>query len=104
MPENEKAASSPPFRIFETRQFSKDLAGFGPAVQKRVETKLRAYVYPILRQDPYFGPNIKRLKNWEPPTWRYRVGEWRFFYEVDAQRSTVFLVAADHRKQAYRSR
>ena len=104
MPESAKAGSSPPFRIFETRQFSEDLASFGPAVRVRLEAKVREYVYPTLRQNPHFGPNIKRLKNWEPPTWRYRVGEWRFFYEVDGMEKTVFLVAADHRRQAYRSR
>ena len=80
------------------------MARLGPAVQKRVETKLRAHIYPLLRQDPFFGPNIKRLKNWEPPTWRFRVGEWRFFYEVDGEGRTVYVVAADHRKQAYLSR
>jgi mRNA-degrading endonuclease RelE of RelBE toxin-antitoxin system len=32
------------------------------------------------------------------------VGEWRFFYEVDDEERIVFMVAADHRKQAYRSR
>jgi len=98
------AGSSLPFRIFETRQFSKDLASFGPAVSARLESKLREYIYPTLRQNPYFGPNIRRLKNWQPPTWRYRVGEWRFFCEVDEKQKTVFLIAADHRKQAYRSR
>jgi mRNA interferase RelE/StbE len=98
------AGSSLSFRIFETRQFSKDLASFGPAVSARLEAKLREYIYPTLRQNPYFGPNIKRLKNWQPPTWRYRVGEWRFFYEADEKQKTVFLIAADHRKQAYRSR
>ncbi|MGD1154213.1 MAG: type II toxin-antitoxin system RelE/ParE family toxin [Terriglobia bacterium] len=104
MPESAKASSSPPFRIFETHQFSKDLARLGPALQKRIEAKLRDYVYPILRQNPCFGPNINRLKNWEPLTWRCRIGEWRLFYEIDDQERTVFLVAADHRKQAYRSR
>ena len=102
MLESAKAGSSPPFRIFEARQFSKDLASFGPAIRARLEAKLRDHIYPILRENPYWGPNIKRLKNWEPPTWRYRVGEWRFFYEIDAAERIVFLVAADHRKQAYR--
>ncbi len=58
--------------------------------------------YPALRNNPRRGPNIKRLKNWEPPTWRYRVGDWRFFYEIDDRRRLVFMTAADHRKQAYR--
>jgi mRNA interferase RelE/StbE len=102
MPESAKAGSSPRFRIFEARQFSKDLASFGPAVRARLEARLHDHIYPILRENPYGGPNIKRLKNWEPPTWRYRVGDWRFFYEIDATEKIVFLVAADHRKQAYR--
>jgi mRNA interferase RelE/StbE len=104
MPESDKVGSSPPYRIFETRQFSKDLARLGAVAQKRIEAKLLEYVYPTLRQNPYFAPNIKRLKNWEPSTWRYRVGEWRFFYEVDDEKRIVFMVAADHRKQGYRSR
>jgi mRNA-degrading endonuclease RelE of RelBE toxin-antitoxin system len=41
---------------------------------------------------------------WEPSTGRYRVGEWRVFYEVGDQEGTVFMLAADHRKPAYRSR
>ncbi len=102
MHESAKVGTSPPFRIFETRQFSKDLAGFGPAVRNRIESKLQAYVYPILRQNPYLGPNIKRLKNWDPPTWRFRVGEWRFFYEIDEADRSVLMISADHRKQAYR--
>jgi len=50
MPESGKAGSSLLYRIFETRQFSKDLACLGTATAKRVEAKLRDYAYPILRQ------------------------------------------------------
>lgn|SRR5262247_701024 len=98
----ERGGSSDPFRIFQTRQFLADLAGLGITPQKRIETKLRDYIYPILRDNPYFGPNIRRLKNWDPPTWRYRVGDWRFFYEIDEKQRIVFMTAADHRKEAYR--
>ena len=90
------------YRIFETRQFLRDLGRLGPAAQKRLEAKLRQHVYPVLCDNPHFGPNIKRLKNWEPPTWRYRVGDWRFFYEIDEQDRVVSMTAADHRRQAYR--
>ena len=90
------------YRIFETRQFLRDLARLGPAARKRLETKLRQHVYPLLRDNPHFGPSIKRLKNWEPPTWRYRVGDWRFFYEIDEQERVVSMTAADHRREAYR--
>jgi mRNA interferase RelE/StbE len=101
MPKGEEADSFRPFRIFETRQFAADLAGLGSAAQKRLEAKLRGYIYPILRQTPHAGSNIKRLKNWDSPTWRYRVGDWRFFYEIDETRHIVFMTAADHRKDAY---
>jgi mRNA interferase RelE/StbE len=90
------------YRIFETRQFLRDLARLGPAAEKRLAAKLRQHVYPVLRENPHFGPNIKRLKNWEPPTWRYRVADWRFFYEIDEQDPVVSMTAADHRRQAYR--
>lgn len=97
-----RGGSSPLYKIFETRQFLKDLARFGAANEERIEAKLRGYVYPLLREDPHSGPNIKRLKNWQPPAWRYRIGDLRFFYEVDEERRIVFMTAADHRRQAYR--
>jgi len=90
------------YRIFETRQFLRDLERLGPAARRRLEAKLRQHVYPILRDNPHLGPNIKRLKNWEPPTWRYRVADWRFFYEIDERDRVVSMLAADHRRQAYR--
>ena len=102
MPKSEEAGSFQRFKVFETRRFLADLAGLGIVSQRRLEAKLRDYVYPILRQTPHSGSNIKRLKNWDPPTWRYRVGDWRFFYEIDEKPRIVFMTAADHRKQAYR--
>ncbi len=102
MPKNTEAESSPPNKSFETRQFLRDLGRLGSAARARLESKLREYVYPALRGNPRWGPNIKRLKNWEPPTWRYRVGDWRFFYEVDEKKRSVFMTASDHRRQAYR--
>jgi mRNA interferase RelE/StbE len=78
------------------------VARLGSVAQRRLEAKLREHVYPILCENPHFGPNIKRLKNWDPPTWRYRVGEWRFFYEVEEKTRIIFMTAADHRKEAFR--
>ena len=102
MPESERGGSSLPFRIFETQGFLTDLARLGIVAQKRMEAKLQGYVYPVLRENPRYGPNIKRLKSWEPATWRYRVGDWRFFYEIDEKQRIIFMTAADHRKEAYR--
>jgi mRNA interferase RelE/StbE len=80
----------------------RDLAGLGAVAERRLEAKLREHVYPVLRENPHFGPNVKRLKSWDPPTWRYRIGDWRLFYEIDQQQRIVFMTVADHRKQAYR--
>jgi mRNA interferase RelE/StbE len=102
MPGSAKGGSLPPYRIFETRHFLRDLARLGAVAARRLEAKLREHVYPILRENPHFGPNVKRLKSWRPPTWRYRIGDWRLFYEIDEQQRIVFMTVADHRKQAYR--
>jgi mRNA interferase RelE/StbE len=58
-------------------------------------------VYPQLKTEPQFGPNIKKIKSWHPPTWRYLVGDWRFFYEIDKQKNIILMTAAHQRKDAY---
>lgn len=63
--------------------------------------KLQTYAYPQLRQQPYFGKNIKKLRNYSPDTWRYRIGDYRFFYTIDDRRKIVFMLAIDHRGSAY---
>ena len=89
------------YRIFETEQFQKDLAAIARAGQAKVETKLREIVYPQIRQRPHFGPHIKKLEGFSPETWRYRIGSWRFFFEIDDEAHVVFLIAASHRGSAY---
>ena len=90
------------FRIFETSQFLKDLEQDFSGQQERIKTKLVNYVYPQLKQNPYFGKNIKKLVNYNPDTWRYRVSSYRFFYEIDDQNKIVFMISADNRQNAYR--
>ena len=89
------------FRIFETQQFLQDLEQDFSGQQERIVNKLNDYVYVQLRQNPYFGKNIKKLKGYTPDTWRYRIGNYRFFYEVDESQKMVFMTAADKRKDAY---
>jgi len=90
------------YRIFETDQFQKDLAQITKSGQKAIIQKLREYVYPQLKQHPHFGPNIKKLIDFKPETWRYRIGAWRFFFEVDDKEKIVFMIAAQHRSSAYK--
>ncbi|MBA3062281.1 MAG: type II toxin-antitoxin system RelE/ParE family toxin [Atribacteria sp.] len=89
------------FRIFETNQFLKDLEQDFSGQQERIKTKLVNYVYPQLKQNPYFGKNIKKLVNYNPDTWRYRISSYRFFYEIDNQNKIVFMISVDNRQNAY---
>ena len=95
------AASLGRFRIFETTQFQKDLAQDFSGQQARIQHKLVAQVYPQLRENPYVGKHIKKLRNYQPETWRYRIGDYRFFYTIDARQQSVFMLAADARGEAY---
>ena len=88
------------YELFATRQFSKDLERLSRAGEPGVRAKLERIVYPELRHHPHFGPHIRKLRDWDPPTWRYRIGAWRFFYEIDEAEQVVLLVAAQHRGSA----
>lgn len=87
--------------MFETKQFKKDLEKIARSGRRKVAQKLCDFVYPQLRQHPHFGPNIKKLKDFKPDTWRYRIGAWRFFYEIDEEEMIIFMLTASHRSNAY---
>ena len=89
------------YRIFETEQFRKDLRSIALAGHEQIADKLRRLVYPRLREHPHFGPHIRKLKGYAPKTWRYRIGSWRFFYEIDDGERVVSMIAASHRGSAY---
>lgn len=89
------------YRVFETDQFSKDLDRIAKSGRTEMERKIRRAVYPQLRANPYYGPNVRTLRNYQPETWRYRIGAWRFFYEVDATERVIYMIAASHRSSAY---
>jgi len=88
------------YRVFETKEFTASLQGLGKAVVERVSQKLKAFVYPALARNPRFGPNIKRLRNVQLATWRYRVGDYRFLYTDEDQEVAAMLLAV-RRRDAY---
>lgn len=88
------------FRVFETEEFKKALVRLGPP--RFLPKKLESYIHPQLRQWPYFGPNIRKLQGYTPPTWRYRSGPYRIFYSVDEDERIVSMLTIDDRKDAYR--
>jgi mRNA interferase RelE/StbE len=89
---------SPEFKIAETESFQKLLKN--PHTQSLYE-KIRDYVYPQLRHNPFFGPNIKKLKGDLSHFYRYRIGNHRLFYTVDSGKVLVIMVTIKDRKDAY---
>jgi len=89
------------FKIFETKQFLSDLENDFRGQKERIKRKLEVYVYPQLRKQPFFGKNIKKLRGYNPATWRYRIGNYRFFYEIDERNKMVFMIVADNRSGVY---
>jgi mRNA interferase RelE/StbE len=89
------------YRIFETEQFQEDLRQIARAGRADIVRKLRDVVYPQLARHPRFGPHVRKLEGYVPDTWRYRIGAWRFFYEIDDEEKVVALTAAAHRGSAY---
>lgn len=59
-------------------------------------------VYPTLRREPRFGPNIKRLKGELSDFYRYRVGDYRLFYTIEEADVVVVVVDLRSRQNAYR--
>ena len=90
------------YRLFETKTYQRDLDRLGATASSRIRTTLESRVYPVLRAMPRNVPSAARLRDWDPPTWRIRIGSWRIFYEIDDEEQIVFLTPADHRKDAYR--
>ena len=87
------------FKIAETSTFQKEIA---KSQYRNIYRKIADYVYPMLRENPFFGPNIKRLKGNYSDFYRFRIGQYRVFYKVHQDIVTVYIVGIEHRKDAYR--
>ena len=90
------------FRIFETDEFQKRLKKLSPRDATFLSRKLRSFVYPQLKDEPFWGNNIKKLQGYSPETWRYRIGGFRVFYIVDHEEQIIYVLTVDNRKNAYR--
>jgi mRNA interferase RelE/StbE len=85
------------FIIAETEQFVKTI---NKNKYKKIYRKITEYIYPLLRRNPFFGPNIKRLKGNLSGFYRYRIGKYRLFYEIDNDKVMVFIIDIADRKDA----
>ena len=89
------------YQIFETDIFMNDLEERQSSIRERFKLKLKTHVYVALKQQPYFGRNIKKLLNYNPETWRYRIGAYRIFYTIHNKEKVVAMLAVSDRKDAY---
>lgn len=89
------------YKIFETDEFQKRIGKISKREKLFIEKKLIEYVYPQLLEEPHYGNNIKKLVNYNPETWRYRIGKYRLFYVIDEEDKIVYLISIDLRKDAY---
>ena len=87
------------FQIAETDTFVSKLSD--PKFSK-VYKKISDYVYPQLRENPFFGSNIKKLKGDFEGLYRYRVGNYRIFYKIENNQVLVIILDIDDRKDAYK--
>lgn len=101
MPVFGKEHSLANYQIFETDTFLKAVTMLDTGISKTLVSKLAKTVYPQLRENPVYGPNIRKLQNYTPDTWRYRMGNYRLFYEVDDTDKMVIILYIEHRQNAY---
>ena len=87
------------FKIAETATFSSKLSD---AKYSKIYQKISDYVYPQLRENPFFGTNIKKLKGEFEGLYRYRVGRYRIFYKIENDTILVIILDIDDRKDAYK--
>ena len=97
---NEEGALSN-YKIFETNSFLQDIEELNPNRKNKIYLKIQNYIYPQLKINPFYGKNIKKLINYKPPTWRYRVGDYRLFYEINNKEKIVFIIGIEIRHKAY---
>jgi mRNA interferase RelE/StbE len=86
------------FQIAETETFQRNI--LKPEFHKLYE-KITKYIYPQLRANPFFGPNIKKLKGPLVGLYRYRIGRYRLFYRIDGQKVIVYILDIYDRKDSY---
>ena len=86
-------------KIAETETFSKKINSkkFNHLLNKIAED-----VYPILKTNPFFGVNIKKLKGEFKEVYRFRIGDYRLFYKINEQESLIFILNIENRQDAYK--
>ncbi|KIM11617.1 MAG: plasmid stabilization protein [Sulfuricurvum sp. PC08-66] len=85
------------YQIAETKTFEK----VKKTIDKKIYAKIEKFVYPQLRENPYFGTNIKKLRDNLEGFYRYRIGNYRLFYFIEGDKCIVAVIDFRHRQEAY---
>ena len=86
------------FKIAETETFEEELKAL--RLQQRFD-KAKKTIYSMLKENPYYGNNIKKLKGNYAGLYRYRLGDYRLIYSIDEEEQIVFMLHVVQRKDAY---
>jgi len=87
------------FEIAETESF---ISKIEDRKFKKIYQKVKDYVYPQLRLNPFFGSNIKKLKGEFEGIYRYRIGDNRIFYKIENDKVLIIVLDISDRKDAYK--
>ena len=86
-------------KIAETENYSKKI---NSKKYSHLSKKIFEDIYPILRSNPFFGANIKKLKGEYKDIYRFRIASYRLFYKVDEQKRIVFILDIETRQDSYK--
>ena len=90
------------YRIFETNEYLRKLKKLTPRDREFISKKTLTYIYPQIKEEPHHGQNVKKLKGYEPGTWRYRLGNFRLLYTIEEDTHIVNTIAVDDRRDVYK--
>ena len=87
------------YKIAETETFSKKIKS---KKFNHLYSKILNDVYPIFRNNPFFGVNIKKLKGKYKEIYRFRIGDYRLFYTVNEIERIIFIINIENRQDLYK--
>ena len=87
------------FRIAETESYSKKI---NSKKYSHLYQKIFDDVYPMIKNNPFFGASIKKLKGEYKDIYRFRIGDYRLFYKVEEKESIIFIIDIEKRQDAYK--
>ncbi|MBU4482742.1 MAG: type II toxin-antitoxin system RelE/ParE family toxin [Actinobacteria bacterium] len=44
---------------------------------------------------------MKKLRAYKPETWRYRIGSFRLFYEINDKEKVIYIITIEIRSKSY---